>query len=103
MMDNKEFMTVIWLEDLQQEIEELKRKAKQRMDETDERGEFFRQSGRHAAYKKVSQIIDDRMEEIESGDFSDGSGSVQDKSDVHANSFPVDVTGLDITETDGQG
>lgn len=59
------------MQDLQDEIEELRQKAKSEMEETDERSQYFEKSGRHAAYKEVLKILERREQEIEQSLYSD--------------------------------
>jgi len=53
------------MQDLRQQLEDLRKEAKEDMQDATDRSEYYGKSGEHAAYKNMIQILEEREQEIE--------------------------------------
>jgi len=53
------------MQDLQQQLEDLRQKAQDKMHDAETQSEYYSKSGEHAAYKNMIKILEEREQEIE--------------------------------------
>ena len=55
----------IFMEDLRQQLDDLRKEAKEQMEDATTESRYYSASGEHAAYKNMIKILEEREQEIE--------------------------------------